>query len=52
MSGIPVWQNILSRARSLAAPFVLGLAILAGLFLLANQTIDAPFLYKLQTPGR
>jgi hypothetical protein len=52
MSDVRVWQNMLSRVRSLAAPFVLSIAILGGLFLLANQTVNAPFLYKLQTQSR
>jgi hypothetical protein len=52
MSRVRVWQNILSRVRSLAAPLVLSMAILGGLFLLANQEVSAPFLYKLQAQSR
>jgi hypothetical protein len=39
-------RSVLSRVRGLAAPLLLSITILGGLFLLANQTVNVPFLYR------
>jgi hypothetical protein len=52
MTSVRISQTFLSRVRGLAAPLILSIAILGGLFLLANQTVSVPFLYRLvQAPS-